>query len=197
MLGNENSASASEVLTAALTENDLATLVGTTTYGKGTVQELVPLKDDEMMKFTVAYYLTPDGNNIDKVGLSPDVYVENETKYLDLSEYGEFGYTTVYSVGDSSADIELAKTILSLWGLYGGEINETYDEELAAAVQLFQASTGLYPYGVLDITTQLEIYNQLRSTTYVDDNQLETALNHFGLSLDEEYASDMGYEYVG
>ena len=123
--------------------------------------------------------------------------MENETKYLDLSEYGEFGYTTVYSVGDSSADIELAKTILSLWGLYGGEINETYDEELAAAVQLFQASTGLYPYGVLDITTQLEIYNQLRSTTYVDDNQLETALNHFGLSLDEEYASDMGYEYVG
>ena len=96
VLVNENSASASEILAAAIQENGVGVVIGTRTYGKGTVQSSVNLKDDEAMKFTVAYYLTPSGNNIDKIGVTPDAVVENGSEPFDYSSYEDFDYTAVY-----------------------------------------------------------------------------------------------------
>ncbi len=77
------SASASEILAAALKESYGAVLVGTKSYGKGTVQETSDLSSGAMVKFTTGYWLTPKGNNINGVGLTPDIEEADEVKALN------------------------------------------------------------------------------------------------------------------
>lgn len=72
---NNGSASASEILAGALQEHGIATLVGTKTFGKGSVQELVPITDETSLKVTIARWLTPNGNTISERGLTPDVEI--------------------------------------------------------------------------------------------------------------------------
>ncbi len=76
ILVNKGSASASEILAGALSEHGIATLVGEKTFGKGSVQELVPITDDTSLKITIARWLTPKGKSISKEGLEPDVKIE-------------------------------------------------------------------------------------------------------------------------
>ncbi len=80
VLVNEYSASASEVLTGAIQDYQVGTIVGTTTFGKGIVQDVISLGDGTGMKFTTADYYTPLGRNIHGVGIDPDVYVELESE---------------------------------------------------------------------------------------------------------------------
>ena len=76
ILINKNTASASEVLTAALKDSYNAIVVGEKSYGKGRVQEAKTLEDGTMVKYTTAKWLTPLGNCIDEIGISPDYVVE-------------------------------------------------------------------------------------------------------------------------
>lgn len=78
VLVNEGSASAAEILAGALKDNrgDSVTLVGKKTFGKGSVQELIPLPKDAAVKITVAKWFTPSGKGIDKEGINPDVEVD-------------------------------------------------------------------------------------------------------------------------
>lgn len=76
VLVNEYSASASEILAGALKDNDRATIVGTTTYGKGVIQQVYPLLDGSVLKLTIAEYFTPKGTKIHEIGLEPDYEVE-------------------------------------------------------------------------------------------------------------------------
>jgi carboxyl-terminal processing protease len=76
MLINEGSASASEILAGALRDNGAAELVGTKSFGKGSVQELVDLPGGAKLKVTVARWFTPKDKNIDKAGIEPSVKVE-------------------------------------------------------------------------------------------------------------------------
>ena len=78
VLINEYSASASEILTAALKDSYGATVVGKKSYGKGKVQQTLNLDDGSMAKYTTAKWLTPKGDCIDKVGITPDVDVDLE-----------------------------------------------------------------------------------------------------------------------
>lgn len=71
-----NSASASEILAGALQDTGAATLVGTKSYGKGSVQVVVPMLHDDGLKLTIAKYYTPNGRCIDGTGIEPDVEVE-------------------------------------------------------------------------------------------------------------------------
>lgn len=183
ILTNENTASASEVFTAALRENDLATIVGTNSYGKGTIQTINSLSDGGMIKFTTGYYLTPLGNNINGVGITPDTYVENSTHKVNMDDYGDFDYTRVYSIGDTHEDIRTAKEILAFYGLFHGEINDVFDQELYYAIYAFQTQAQLYPYGVLDITTQIQVRNYLGIIKVEQDDQLEAAFDHFGMTI--------------
>ena len=83
-----NSASASEILAGALQDTGAATLVGAKSYGKGSVQVVMPLYDDDALKLTIAKYYTPSGRSIDGTGIEPDVPVEqadgasNDTQLL-------------------------------------------------------------------------------------------------------------------
>lgn len=76
VLVNENSASASEIFAGAIRDNKAGKLVGTTTYGKGLVQNVIPLKDGSGYKITVAQYFTPSGEYINEKGITPDFVVE-------------------------------------------------------------------------------------------------------------------------
>ena len=78
VLVNGNTASASEIVAGALQDSDRAILVGSTTFGKGSVQEVIPLSDASALKLTTAQYLTPDGTDINGNGIEPDVEVSGE-----------------------------------------------------------------------------------------------------------------------
>lgn len=82
VLVNESSASASEILAAALQDSYGAILVGTTTYGKGKVQKTNKMNDGTMYKYTSAKWLTPKGDCIDGVGLKPDIEISNGDELL-------------------------------------------------------------------------------------------------------------------
>ena len=80
ILINGDSASASEVFTGAMKDYDRATVVGTTSYGKGIVQNLIPLGDGSAIKITTAHYYTPSGFDLHGKGIEPDVAVELDEK---------------------------------------------------------------------------------------------------------------------
>ncbi len=87
LLGDNSSASASEVLIAGLKENLNSKLIGKQTYGKGTVQEMVNLSDGTQYKITVKKWLTPKGNWINNTkGIKPDIDVELSDKYYETGE---------------------------------------------------------------------------------------------------------------
>lgn len=77
VLTNEGSASAAEILSGALRDNKAARLIGTKTYGKGVVQQLINLRDGGQLKVTVASWYRPNGQNIDKKGITPDDLIKN------------------------------------------------------------------------------------------------------------------------
>jgi carboxyl-terminal processing protease len=86
VLINENSASASEILAGAIQDYKAGTLVGTTSYGKGIVQNIMKLSDGSALKLTISSYYTPNGRNIHKKGIDPDVEVELDESLKDKSE---------------------------------------------------------------------------------------------------------------
>lgn len=86
VLINGNSASASEILAGAIQDYKAGTLVGTTSYGKGIVQNIFQLGDGSAVKLTIANYYTPKGRNIHKKGIDPDVEVELKESLKDEIE---------------------------------------------------------------------------------------------------------------
>lgn len=84
VLINGNSASASEILAGAIKDYGKGTLIGTTTFGKGIVQRILPLTDGTALKLTISSYYTPNGNNIHGIGIDPDIECEfDSAAYYD------------------------------------------------------------------------------------------------------------------
>jgi len=86
VLVNGYSASASEIFAGAIKDYGIGTLVGTNTFGKGIVQRVFPLDDGSAVKLTIAKYFTPNGNDIHKVGIKPDIEVEFDGEAYKKSE---------------------------------------------------------------------------------------------------------------
>lgn len=85
ILTNENSASASEILTGAIIDNEVGISVGTTTFGKGLVQSVRELKDGTGYKLTTAQYFTPNGDYINEKGIKPTIEEKSPEKQLDVA----------------------------------------------------------------------------------------------------------------
>lgn len=121
VLVNGYSASASEIFAGAIKDYELGTLVGTNTYGKGIVQRMFPLDDGSAIKLTIAKYFTPNGNDIHKVGIKPEIEVE-----LDVESYRD-------SKGEKDNQLDAAMDdILKQLGKeakYGTEENKSDDIE--------------------------------------------------------------------
>lgn len=78
VLVNENSASATEIFAGAIQDNNIGQIVGKTTYGKGVMQEVIELHTGGALKVTIEEFKTPNGNEINKGGIIPDIEIENE-----------------------------------------------------------------------------------------------------------------------
>lgn len=88
VLVNSGSASASEIVAGALQDHSRAIIVGTSTFGKGLVQTVIPLSKGRAIKLTTSRYYTPSGDSIHNVGIAPDVIVDDTPGFPDLSLSG-------------------------------------------------------------------------------------------------------------
>ena len=100
VLINKGSASGSEILAAALRENNKAVLLGEASFGKGSVQTIVPLTDGSALRLTTSKYYTPNGTSIHEKGVEPDILVERKTDeaakedvFEKIDQEAEFDYT--------------------------------------------------------------------------------------------------------
>lgn len=101
VLVDMNSASAAEILAGAIRDHQIGTLVGTTTFGKGIVQQIIPLSDGSALKVTISSYYTPNGQNIHGIGIAPDV---------ECAFDGELYYNSEHPI---DTQLEKAKEIIA------------------------------------------------------------------------------------
>ncbi len=174
VLINEYSASASEVVSSVIHDYKSGVLVGKRSFGKGTVQEPAMTALGQCLWLTTAEYFTPSHTEIHEVGIKPDYHVRNTIEKYDISKITKYDILRVLKVGDTGTDVYAVKERLNALG-YKITVDDVYDVDTAAVVTRFQSDTGLYPYGVADLTTQVKIYDVLINTRVEVDNQLEKA----------------------
>lgn len=123
VLVNGGSASASEIVAGALKDNGRAILIGTKTFGKGSVQTIIPMKDGSGLKITTALYYTPSGASIHEIGIEPDI----EVTFPDPAEVSENGGEAAEEsmsedeTGDEEpvdVQLEKAKEVITHWSSY-------------------------------------------------------------------------------
>jgi len=85
VLINNGSASASEIVAGALQDQKRAILLGETTYGKGSVQSIIPLKNRGAIRLTVSKYYLPSGKSISEIGVVPDIKIEEEGEEFSIN----------------------------------------------------------------------------------------------------------------
>jgi len=109
VLVDGGSASASEILSGALKEHNVATIIGSTTFGKGSVQELVDLAGGSSLKVTVARWLTPEGHSISEQGLEPNITIERTVEQVLAGEDPQLDAAIKWLQGDKSIAQESAE----------------------------------------------------------------------------------------
>ena len=113
VLVNENSASAAEIFSGAVKDHGVGTLVGTTTFGKGIVQQTFSLGDGSAVKLTTSRYYTPNGVNIQGTGITPDVesdWPENAEEFTNPNQFNELSQEEWES---KDAQMKKAREVLS------------------------------------------------------------------------------------
>ncbi len=180
VLINENTASAAEVLASAIGESEAGILIGQISYGKGVIQQMFEIWDGCAFKITTGRYFTRNGNDIHGNGIDPNEYVDNTTRQIDITKYATFDYKTKPKSGETSPNVLAAKERLKVMGYYGGTLDERFDKSLEYAITEFQADNELFPYGVLDVSTQVKMENKFYKLRELVDNQLYFAYEYFG-----------------
>ncbi|TBR43797.1 S41 family peptidase [Marinomonas agarivorans] len=129
VLVNSGSASASEIVAGALQDHKRAVIMGSETFGKGSVQTVIPLTDGSAMKLTTALYFTPNGRSIQAQGIIPDMIVPQAELVLEESSF----FVKEADLNGHLANGRGGKDKNSI------EVNETLDEVATTDFQLFQA----------------------------------------------------------
>ena len=180
VLVNGGSASASEIFAGAVQDRKAGVVIGTKTYGKGVVQSMYPLLNGSAIKLTTAEYFTAGKNKVQGIGITPDIIVENRLRVeeIDTSAIPVFNKARKPSVGTVGLDVLAAEMILEILGYGVYDPDGVFDENLNVMVTDFQRDSGLFPYGVLDFTTQDALMKALEDYQHDDtvDLQLQKAL---------------------
>ena len=166
------SASASEILAGALSESANVKLVGEKSFGKGTMQTAENLSDGSNLKFTIAKWLTPDGNWIHEKGIQPD-YKVNYPSYASLPYINP---DKTLKEGSLSDQVKAAEKMLNTVGYDPGKIDGLYDASTVLAVEQFQKDHKLKVNGVLKGDTTYALMEELRLKIKKDDPQLKKAM---------------------
>lgn len=172
VLINKGSASASEILAGALKESAGAVLVGEPSYGKGTVQ----ISYDnglggDLLKMTVAKWLTPDGNWVHGKGIRPDVPAAPPELYT-VARLSKTKALQPDSIGD---EVKSLQTMLHGLGYEPGREDGYYSAETAEAVRAFQNAAGLAPTGVADVKSQQALEQAVREWVRSPQNDSQLA----------------------
>lgn len=180
ILANKNSASAAELFSGTMQYYKLATVVGQRTFGKGSMQEMLgiidpPGKNLGDVKLTVAEFVKPDGTKINHVGITPDVSIKNKSVDFDESLLTPMTINARYTIGDEASDVLAIEERLSALGYNVGTVDGVYDKLTYQATMNFQASIGLFPYGVMDYTTQAGLNDAIEDLEIEIDTQIEKA----------------------
>ncbi|WP_308807700.1 S41 family peptidase [Alkalicoccobacillus plakortidis] len=172
---DERSASASEILAAALKESGGYDLVGNTTFGKGTVQQTVDLGDGSDLKLTMMRWLTPDGNSINQEGVTPTVEENQPDYFFSTAVSVEDDPITFDSLGEQ---VKNAQLILKGLEYDPGREDGYFDQQTVEAVKSFQEDAGLDATGDIDQETatalQERIVEEIRNSD--NDVQLQKAI---------------------
>ena len=184
VLVNENTASAAELFAGAVRDNKAGTVIGVRTYGKGSIQSMMGLRNPVGhnigdIKITTGEYFLPSGDAVHQIGVKPNVIVKNEIVKINDGSFSEFLFDSGYKAGDESAGVFAIEERLSALGLDVGEPDEVFDEKTKEAVKLFQKAEGLYPKGEMDITTQNYLNNVFNEAEKLIDHQLDAAYSFF------------------
>jgi carboxyl-terminal processing protease len=173
VLTDKGSASASEILAAALQDSGYK-VVGTTSFGKGTVQNTIPLEDDSQLKITVAKWLTPQGNWIHKKGIVPNVKIEQP----DYFKAAPLPDNIELKRDMNSSDVKNLQLVLKGLGQSPGRMDGYFDSRTEMAVKAFQSLHQLPATGTVDKKTadvmQEELIKRIRDSK--NDLQLQAAL---------------------
>ena len=171
LLVNEGSASASEILAAALKESADAQLIGKKTYGKGTVQSVIEVGENAELKYTIAKWLTPNKTWIHKTGIEPTEEVSMPDYYnitiIDTRE--------VVKEGAVSDNVKTIETILKGLG-YDVTADGYFDSKTTEAVKEFQKSKGLSETGEVDEKTGTSLMSAIRDALKANDTQYKAAV---------------------
>ena len=171
ILVNEYSASASEIFAAALNESADVPLIGTKTFGKGTVQTVRGLDEQSELKLTVMKWLTPSGKWIHEKGIEPTIQVE----YPDYAFLIPISREKTLKVGDSSEVVENANKILAALG-YSTKGQE-FDKQTETAVREFQTAHNLSVTGEIDDATATALEKNLYDLIKQNDTAYNQAMD--------------------
>jgi carboxyl-terminal processing protease len=171
---DRGSASASEILAGALKEAGGYDLVGEKSFGKGTVQQAVPMEDGSNIKLTFYKWLTPDGNWIHEKGVKPTVEVQQPDYYY--ANPIQIEKTLVYDMNNNQ--IKNAQEMLKGLGFEPGRTDGYFSKQTETAVKAFQQANKLDVTGKIDEETasliQTKLLEQIQSEK--SDRQLQTAI---------------------
>lgn len=172
VLVDGGSASASEILAAALRQSADVPIVGASTFGKGTVQSVLPFQDNSELKLTIGKWLTPNGDWINEKGIEPDVVAE----LPDYANLLMINSSETYQVGDVSAEVENLEKVIDALGYDVGSADGNYDETTQQAVESFQADQNLTTDGIVTDETAIALITELRTLIEENDTQYEEAV---------------------
>ncbi len=171
VLINEESASSSELLAGALQDSGAAKLVGKTTFGKASVQQMERLSGGSAIILTVAKYFTASGHDIDEYGIEPD----HEVEMPEILRYYRYFHPGSLDRGDYGPEVEMLQYMLEQIG-YTLEVTGFFDDQTAEVLGDFQAYNSLPRTGVFDDRTWVELRNALDVASREQDEQLNFAL---------------------
>jgi carboxyl-terminal processing protease len=176
ILIDKGSASASEILAGALNETEGYALIGEKTFGKGTVQQAVPMGDGSNIKLTLFKWLTPDGNWIHKKGIAPTVEVKQPAMYRTHP----LNIEKPLKKDMNNEQVQNAQDILDGLGFSPGRKDGYFNEGTETAVKAFQQVKGMKPTGVIDEKTATSLVDSIRAELRKEKNdlQLQTALKY-------------------
>ncbi|ALC88803.1 peptidase S41 [Bacillus sp. FJAT-18017] len=174
VLIDKGSASASEILAGALAEAEGYPLVGEKTFGKGTVQQAMPMGDGSNIKLTLAKWLTPDGNWIHKKGIAPTVEVAQPS----IFSTHPLQVDGALQMDMNNEQVKNAQAILEGLGYTPGRTDGYFSAGTVRSVKAFQQQAGLQPTGKIDAKTAeaLETAMTKERKKEKNDLQLRTAL---------------------
>lgn len=166
------SASAAEIFSAALKQSAGVKLVGSKSYGKGTVQTVTSFKDKTEMKITVAKWLTPDGTWINKKGLTPDVKAD-EPSYASLTLISKLSDLQAEKVNDN---VKTFQKYLQALGYFNGTVNGYFGDSTTTAVKQYQQHAKLTVTGKVDKQTLAKIETELANKISDNDRAYDAAM---------------------